>query len=213
VKPSNYLFIVVAAVCLCMTGCLGKPPPIEQYLRVGSEATACAGAEQAGKSVVVAVRPFSALDNLDRQAVLVADGRVLVPSMRWYWEGSPEAIVTSSVTAGINCLPGVGAIFPYRPRLAHDAAISGTISAFNIQEKGGLRFQVGLRLELWSANFDGLLASGEIVAEVPIAGLDASSVADAAAAALADAADQAAKWLESRQGDIPVRNVADEEGS
>lgn len=209
-KPSSSMKVIVAALCLCLTGCLGQPPPVGRYLRVGPDESACFGAERSGKKTVVALRLFKALDNLDRQAVLIADGRVLVPSMRWYWEGSPEAILTAAVAGRINCLPGFGAVSPYRPRLAHDAAISGTISAFNIQEQGGLRFLAGMRLELWSENYGELLAVTEIKAEAPIAGFDASSVADAAAAALAEAAEQAAKWIEGRQGDIPVRSGKDQ---
>jgi len=212
VKPSKLDgAVIVAAICLCLGGCLGQPPPVEEYLRVGADGPECGVSEPAVKTIVVAVRPFKALDNLDRQAVLVADGRVLVPSMRWYWEGSPEALLTAAVEARINCLPGVGAVSPYRPRLTHDAALSGTISAFNIQEQGGLRFLAGLRLELWSEQFGELLATTEIKAEAPISGFTAASVAEAAAAALSDAAGQAAQWIEQNQGAIPARSGVDEE--
>ncbi len=192
--------------CLCLTACLGKAPPPEEYLRLGQSREAC-GNVPVKDGVVLAMKPFKAPDNLNRQAVLLARGRVLSPSMRWYWEASPELLAGEAVAADVACLDGFAGAAPYRSRLDHDAGLTGTLSAFNLQEEGGTRFVIALRLELWSANYKRLLASTVIESARPVAAMDAQSVADAASGALAEAASKAGAWLEAARDVIAASNT------
>jgi len=199
--------VMMAFICLSLGACLGKAPPVEEYLRLDS-AGKCAQGEANG-GLVVAMKSFVALDNLDRQAVMTAMGRVLTPSLRWYYEASPEMLVEEAVTAEIACQPGFAGATQYRTRLVHDAGLVGAITAFNLQEEGGTRFVIALRLELWSANFKRLLASTVVESSESVAALDAHGVAEAASKALASASEKTALWLASAR-ELIEKSKADE---
>lgn len=203
---------VLAALVMAagLAGCLGSVPPVEQYLRVQAVGAPCGGETPVPRDAargVVAFMELSALDNLDRPAVLVADGNVLAPSLRWYWEGAPQDVMTAVVTKTVNCLPGVAGVMKYRPRVEHQAVLGGEVTAFNVQRQGGARFVVAVRLDVWTKDARKLVASREITAEAGIAALTPSGVAEAASKAATDVATQAASWLsgggpEGRSGGV-----------
>lgn len=189
------LAILGILACVSLAGCIGKTPPVEEYLRLGQSAGDCA-VKNAQDGLTLAIKAFNSLDNLSRQAVLTAKGRVLTPSLYWYWEASPEALVDQAIIANAPCVDGVAGIVEYRSRVVHDAGLSGTVTAFNLQEDGGLRFVVAARLELWAPNYTKLLASTVVRGECPVAALDAQSVADAASKALGEITADAMAWLD-----------------
>lgn len=207
----------VISACLAglflLTGCLGSVPPVERYLRVETVATGCAEGRAnaaAAKPVVVAVMELTALDNLDRPAVLVADGNVLVPSTRWYWEGAPQDVVGAGIIRAVNCLPDVAGVLKYRPRVEHQAVLAGSVTAFNVQRKNGLRFVAGVRLEIWTKDARRLVASREFRAEIPVASETPEAIADAASQAVSDIAAAAADWLAKGTGKPLAAAVAGE---
>lgn len=206
----------VVAVCLAgmtaLAGCLGSAPPVERYLRVAAVGAECARPVSEGRAEaqgVVAVMDFTALDNLDRPAVLVASGNVLVPSTRWYWEGAPQDVMTGVVVRTVNCLPGVAGVLKYRPRVEHQAVLTGSVTAFNVQRKGGSRFVAAVRLEVWTRDAKRLVASREFTAETALAGETPEAIADAASSAASQVADQAAAWLSGESGGVLARAFAE----
>jgi len=188
---------------LLVAGCLGSAPPVEHYLRVEATTAGCdKGAQHAGASpsAVVAFMELTALDNLDRPAVLVANGSVLAPSTRWYWEGAPQDVVGAGIIRAVNCLPGVAGVLKYRPRVEHQAVLSGNVTAFNVQRKNGLRFVAGVRLEIWTKDARRLVASHDFATETPIAAETPEAIADAASLAVSRLAVEAAAWLTADSG-------------
>ncbi len=214
----NTVRAVWALACLAMAavlaGCLGSPPPVEQYLRVDTATSPCGkiaafpGRAQPG---VVAFLDLDAMDNLSRPAVLFADGNVLVPSVRWYWEGTPEEVMTAVITQAVNCLPGVTGVTTYRPRVEHDAVMSGNVTAFNVQRKGGLRFVAAVRVEVWTRNMMGMIGGKEFRAEAPMPGETASDIAEAASKAATDIGNEVAAWMTVENGGVLSRAFVPEE--
>jgi cholesterol transport system auxiliary component len=185
---------------------------VERYLRVEAVGGQCAKSIPESRSEaqgVVAVMDFTALDNLDRPAVLVASGNVLVPSTRWYWEGAPQDVMTGVVVRTVNCLPGVAGVLKYRPRVEHQAVLTGSVTAFNVQRKGGPRFVAAARLEVWTKDAKKLVASREFAAEAPLTGETPEAIADAASAAASQVADQAAAWLSGDSGGVLAKTFAE----
>ncbi|WP_246299088.1 ABC-type transport auxiliary lipoprotein family protein [Desulfolutivibrio sulfodismutans] len=193
----------VLAGLLLMTGCLGSAPPVEHYLRVEAVTAGCdKGLPQmnVSPSAVVAFMELTALDNLDRPAVLVANGSVLAPSTRWYWEGAPQDVVGAGIIRAVNCLPGVAGVLKYRPRVEHQAVLSGNVTAFNVQRKNGLRFVAGVRLDVWTKDARRLVGSRAFEVETPIAAETPEGIADAASQAVSRIAAEAAAWLSAGMG-------------
>jgi cholesterol transport system auxiliary component len=204
----------VAWLALLLPGCLGSPPPVEQYLRVETAFSPCAGAgaaREGARAGVVAFKSLEAMDNLDRPAVLFADGSVLVPSVRWYWEGTPRDVMTAAVTQAVTCLSGVSGVIAYRPRVEHDAVMSGVVTAFNVQRKGGLRFVAAVGLEVWTKNQVRMLASREFQTEVAMRGETAADIAEAASRAATDIGREAAAWVSREDGGVLGRACLGEE--
>ncbi|MEF3698331.1 ABC-type transport auxiliary lipoprotein family protein [Desulfolutivibrio sp.] len=199
------MFIKAAAAAglLLMAGCLGSAPPVEHYLRVEAATAGCdkgAGHATATPGVVVAYMDLTALDNLDRPAVLVANGSVLAPSTRWYWEGAPQDVMGGGIIRAVNCQPGVAGVLKYRPRVEHQAVLSGNVTAFNVQRKNGLRFVAGVRLELWTKDARRLVGSRDFAVETPIASETPEAIADAASRAVSRIAAEAVAWLTAGMG-------------
>lgn len=175
-------------------GCIGKGGPVEQYLRV-SGAEPCA--QQSGPSqgrLVVAVRTFKAAESIDRQAVMVARGRVSSPSLRWYWEASPAKLFEQAVARGVDCAPGLAAAWPVRSATEGGATLTGTMTVFELQENPLVLNAAG-NCQLWDGEGAKLLASRQFTASVPVRSFEAQAIADAAAQALSSMGTQAGAWL------------------
>jgi ABC-type uncharacterized transport system auxiliary subunit len=189
---------VAAALGLALLGgCIGKPGPVEEYLRVGG-AEPCpqqsASQAQQGERLVVAVRPFKAADSIDRQAVMVARGRVATPSLRWYWEASPAKLFEQAVARGVDCAPGLAAAWPVRASTEAGVALTGTVTMFELQESPLVLNAAGA-CQLWDREGVKLLASRRFSASVPVKSFDAQAIAEAAAQALSSMGAEAGAWL------------------
>lgn len=182
----------VLAVVL-LGGCLGKPGPVEQYLRVSPQAGGCADT-QAVKAVSVGVKRFDTADALDRQSVMLAQGRVMSPSLRWYWEASPGEMIEQNLASAINCTPGLAAVTPVRSSSEVSFVVSGAVTAFAVQSEGRT-LEVAVRVQLWEGSGGKALGASQFAATQPVQALDAASIADAGARAVAEVSASAAQWV------------------
>lgn len=181
-------------------GCLGKPGPVEEYLKVSGKGDCGMDQVLRKASTVVAVRPFKSGDALDRQAVMLARGRVLNPSQRWYWEATPAKMFEQSVARALNCTPTLAAAWP--PRSTTEAAFSvmGTVAAFEVQERA-LVVSVSLNCQVWDGKGVSLLGSRDFASEQQIRTLDGQAIAEAGAKALSGISLEVGEWVRSLAGE------------
>ena len=142
------------------------------------------------------MHPLRALDNLDQTAVLSAHDQVLTPSLQFYWEGSPIDIVGQALRQGIECQATRFTPVDYQPRVGHDGVLTGQILAFNVDETGGGRFVVTLRLELWSKGNRARVSVADFNAYAPLSNYEGPSVAAAASDALGRIIPKVVAWLD-----------------
>lgn len=191
------LLALALAASAFLGGCLGKPGPVEEYLRVGGGDTACAQEMPAGKArVAVALRQVKSADALDRQAVMLARGRVMSPSLRWYWEASPCRLAEQSLVRAVNCTPGLAAIWPVRSTTEAPLSMSVTLTSFEMQEQPPV-MNAGMDCQVWDGSGAKLLAARTFSVQVPARALDAQSIAEAGSAALSGLSGEAARWVAS----------------
>ena len=181
--------------CACLAGCLGKPPPVERYLRVRLENPPCQG-ESVQQRAPLGFKPLKALENLDRTSVMTAQGSVLTPSLQFYWEGAPQDIVGQLLRQGIECQSTKFTPVDYQPRVEHQGVLSGQVTAFNVEENGGGRFVVTLHLDLWSKNSGARVATGDFTAYAPLEDFKGETVANAASNALGRIMPKFIAWLD-----------------
>lgn len=185
--------MVLAAMVLA--GCLGGIGPQERYIRLKTRAGECGG--EPGREVrTIALKPLDSLPNLDRPAVLIGDGPVLVASQAYYWEGSPEEIVTQSLAGEIGCSGKFRVVTPYRPSVGHDLLLTGRVLSFEAQQEGA-RFEVSLRMDLWSSNGKTWIDGRTIRSEAPLAAITGKDLAWSAQQALDKAMSQTLSWLDA----------------
>jgi cholesterol transport system auxiliary component len=196
---------VLGMIVACLAGCLGKPPPVERYLRVRLEASPCQG-EANQDRVALGMKALKALDNLDRSAVLTARDRVLTPSLQFYWEGSPIDIVGQALRQGIECQSTRFAPVDYQPRVAHEGVLTGQITAFNVEETNGGRFTISLHLELWSKNSGARVSVGDFNAYAPLENFEGDTVARAATDALGRIVPKVVAWLDDGREKLEKAN-------
>ncbi|MFP5238601.1 MAG: ABC-type transport auxiliary lipoprotein family protein [Acidobacteriota bacterium] len=192
-KRHPMMWLVLLAM---LSGCMGKPGPAEQYLRVLGPEPDCAKASQpragGAHAPVLAVRPFKALDALDRQGVMVADGKVMQASQRWYWEATPGRLVEQAVVRAA-CGEGLAPAWPVRSTTEASLWVSGLVSDFSVHTRE-MRVVLTVECQLWDASGGAALASGTFTAQAPVAALEAGAVAEAGEKALGEAAGQIARW-------------------
>ncbi|WP_243310827.1 ABC-type transport auxiliary lipoprotein family protein [Fundidesulfovibrio agrisoli] len=192
-KRHPLMWLVLLAA---LSGCMGKPGPAEQYLRVLGPEPDCARASQpqagAARMPVLAVRPFKALDALDRQGVMIAEGKVMQASQRWYWEASPGRLVEQSVVRAA-CGEGLAAAWPVRSTTEASVWVSGLVSDFSVHTRE-MRVVLSVECQLWDASGGVALGSGTFTAQAPVAALDAGAVAEAGEKALNDVSARIAQW-------------------
>lgn len=190
--------ILVASAFL--GGCLGKPGPVEEYLRVGGGDTGCTQDVQdtrAGKSrVAVALRQVKSADALDRQAVMLARGRVMSPSLRWYWEASPCRLAEQALVRAVNCTPGLAAIWPVRSTTEAPLSMTVSLTAFEVQEQPAV-MNAAMDCQVWDGSGTKLLVARTFSVQVPARALDAQSIAEAGSRALSGLSSEAAQWVAS----------------
>jgi len=186
---------LVLAASAFLGGCLGKPGPVEEYLRVGGGEAACAQEMQTGKSrVAVALRQVKSADALDRQAVMLARGRVMSPSLRWYWEAAPSRLTEQALVRAVNCTPGLAAIWPVRSTTEAPLSMTVTLTSFEMQEQPPV-MNAGMDCQIWDATGTKLLASRTFSTQIPARALDAQAIAEAGSRALSGLTGDAAQWV------------------
>jgi cholesterol transport system auxiliary component len=189
---------VLCALVVGLTGCLGKAPPVQRYLRVQVDSGPCQAADMANR-MPLAIKNLNALDNLDRTAVLTAHDRVLTPSLQFYWEGSPIDLVTQALRRGVECQSSRFVPVDYRSRMPHEGLLTGQITAFNVEESGGGRFVVTLHLELWNKSGGFRVSMADFNAYAPLQNFEGGTVAWAASDALGRLIPKVTDWLDSGQ--------------
>lgn len=186
-------------VAVALGGCsLGKPGPVEQYLRVtGGEEQPC---DQSGvpaeSRVVVAVRQVKAAEALDRQAVMLARGRVSSPSLRWYWEAAPGRLVEQAVVKGLACSPPLAAAWPARYTTEATYSLTGTVTAFEVQESS-MALHVAFDCQIWDGEGTRLIDSRTFTAQAPVGQENAEAIAAAGTKALAVIGGDVGGWVRS----------------
>jgi len=209
---------VLASVALGLGGCLGRSGPAEEYLRVSggdcaqvdsSISTTPAKAftpgpvittsESAKARRVVAVGKVKATDSLDRQAVMLASGRVMSPSLRWYWEAPPGQLFQQALVGALNCRPGLAAVWPVRSNTEAACRLTGTVTGFEVQRES-MRLEASVDIQVWNGEGTTLVAKRTFSAGVPVAFLDAQSIAEAASKVLAGLGAEASDWVDDVMG-------------
>ncbi len=200
---TGYGLVALAAfACLALGGCLGKPSPVEEYLRVLGQGGGCAasanvqpGAASGQNREIVAVKTFKASESLDRQAVMLAAGRVLTPSLRWYWEASPGPLSSQAIAGELNCSSRLAAVWPMRSGTKAAKVLAGQVTAFEVQTQG-MQVRIAVRCQLWDGEETKVLAVRDFEAVAPVAELTSQAVAGSGASALATLSGQIRAWVE-----------------
>lgn len=194
--------LISCVIMLICTGCLGGKSVGPDYLRVGS------AAQERGRSCVdtfasrpvLMVKRFRSLPSLDRETVMVADGAVLRPRFEWSWEGTPSEIFDLAAGPVLSCMNSYRVVAPYRPGLARDLQLSGTVLSFEVQKDGGPVFEAAIRFTLWDSAGGRSLAVKNISVSVPVDTMSASGVGAAADEAVLNLLGKASVWIDSLGG-------------
>ncbi len=189
--------LLVVVVAASLAGCFGKPPPPQRYLRVELEQAPCPGETAAQHRLPLGFKGLTALENLDRTAVLTARDRVLTASLEYYWEGPPQDVVGRALRQGLECQSTGLTPVDYQPRVAHDAVLTGQVTAFNVEETEGGRFVVSVHLDLWTKNMTARVSAGDFNAYYPLENFSGPTIAAAASNALGRIVPKVVEWLDS----------------
>lgn len=175
-----------------LTACASAPP--EQFLRIPVPPPDCDSL--AGSPVTIGVRDFTSLSGLDRSAVLLANGSVLLPSNVWYWEGTPAEILTQAVAETVACHNAYRAVWPYRSRIVHDFVLTGRVTAFEILEDVR-EMRLAVTFDLASERGREWLASRTVRITEPLDGSSAQNTAEAAGRATGRMLNALMGWLDA----------------
>lgn len=197
-KKMQFFGKVLVGMCLIasLSACFGKPPPPQRYLRVELAQTDCPGGTGQRQRLPIGFKNLTTLENLDRTAVLTARDQVLTASLEYYWEGPPQDIVGRALRQGIECQSTSVTPVDYQPRVAHDAVLTGQVTAFNVEETGGGRFVVSLHLDLWTKNMGKRISTADFNAYSPLDNFQGDTIARAAGDALGRVVPKVVQWLD-----------------
>lgn len=194
VTTAASLALALAASAV-LGGCLGKPGPVEEYLRVGGGDAACSQDTQTGKArVAVGIRQVKAADALDRQAVMLARGRVMSPSLRWYWEASPCRLMEQALVRAVNCTADMAAVWPVRSTTEAPLSLTVALTSFEVQEHPPA-LSASMECQAWDGSGTKLQSARAFSMQTPLRALDAQSIAEAGSKALTGLSAEAAAWL------------------
>jgi ABC-type uncharacterized transport system auxiliary subunit len=188
-----------AALCLllALAGCIGRAGPVEEYLRVGAGGDACAGAASAaGPRSLVGLKTFKATDALDRQAVMLATGRVMAPSLRWYWEAAPARLFEHALHGALACSGRLAPVWPVRSGTEAAMTVAGQVTDFAVETKS-MTLRASLDLQAFGPDGSTQLGAKRFAVSAKIAALDAASIAEGGHGALEGLSAEAAAWLET----------------
>ena len=183
---------VLAVVVL--GGCLGKPGPVEEYLRVSPLSERCERMEGAAGAAGVGIKRFDTAEALDRQAVMLAKGRVMSPSLRWYWEAAPGRMLEQGLAGALNCTEGLAAVTPVRSGSDVRYSVTGLVTGFTVQEES-MAVEVSAQYQLWEGSGGKPVGAAQFISSQALARLDAPSIADAGARAVSEVSGAAAAWV------------------
>jgi ABC-type uncharacterized transport system auxiliary subunit len=182
---------------LVLAGCLGKVAPGEEYLKVLGPAKQCLDSQNGQTArLSVGIKEFKTSEALDRQAVMLAKGRVLTASSRWFWEASPGALFSQAMAQELACAPGLAAMWPLRWQSRPDLVLAGQVTAFEVHSES-LSVSLAVSCQIWDGEESRSLGARDFAAEVKITGLTPEAIAQGAAQALGQTTGQAAAWLEN----------------
>lgn len=184
-------------VLLVLAGCIGKAGPVEEYLRVSAGGDGCPeAARPAGPRALVGVKTFKATDALERQAVMLATGRVMSASLRWYWEAAPARLFEHSLYGALACSARLSPVWPVRSGTEAAMTVTGQVTEYEVETQSKT-LRAALDLQAFGADGAHQLGAKRFAVSVPIAALDAGSIADGGHRALTDLSAKAAAWLET----------------
>jgi len=196
-------FALAAAALLSLAACIGKGGPVEEYLRVAPDPGRCESQAAGQSRVAVGIKRFRMADALDRQSVMMARGRVMTPSLRWYWEASPGKLAEQSLAAAINCSVKLAAVLPIRYTSDTPVVVTGSVTVFQVQE-GTMTVEVSMELQAWAQDGKSISDGRTFSASERISSLSATAIADGGAKALENVSNQAVAWLEA----VAVRSAS-----
>lgn len=183
-------------VLLALAGCIGKAGPAEEFLRVGAGGSCPEAAPMSVPRALVGVKTFRATDALDRQAVMLATGRVMSASHRWYWEAAPARLFEHSLHGTLACSDRLAPVWPVRAGTETAITVAGQVTEFEVETKS-MTLKAALDLQAFGADGARQLGTKRFSATVPVAALEAGAIAEGGHRALKDLSDQAAAWLET----------------
>ena len=184
-----------------MSGCVGGKVPAEKVLRI-SPATVAHGTVIHPDDKLIVLQTLEAFPALERSAVMMANGNVLTPSTRWFWEGAPASMITASLASGLQDMKRIAIIWPDRSRIRHSAILNGRVEAFEVQRAPEKKMVVRLRLSLWGERGRSLMATYGAGAEVPISSVSDKAIAAAAVTAMEEVNKQVRHWLTNDCNDL-----------
>jgi hypothetical protein len=191
---------VLLACLLLAVGCGRTGGPRENLLRINAghalreqPQTTCAEDEKRH----LRLQETGTMPALNRTAVLVARGNVLVPSTTWYWEGTPAALFTRTLENETAIMPYYDISTHPVPRRQLDGVLHTTITAFEVVADTPYTVRGAVRLELWTPDETRRAAITELRAEKSITRMEADRIAGAASEVLQNLAGQTRAWLET----------------
>lgn len=203
----SWRVVGLAALLACLAcGCsLGKAGPAEEYLRVqgrgpGCEQTKPGEPGEPGKTglsgrTTVGLKTLRVSDSLDRQSVLLATGRVLSASQRWYWEATPSALITQAIMRDINCSGRLAAVWPMRSATRASMVLAGQVTAFEVQTQG-MVVRAGMQCQLWDGDENTSLGTHDFEVTAPVSLISAQAIAEAGGAAVEKLSAEVRTWVE-----------------
>ena len=184
---------------VCRGGCLGKVAPGEQYLNVLSQNKPCAEIKsEISQLPIVGVKKFKASPALDRQAVMMAEERVLTASTRWYWEADPGTLLSQAFASELGCSGDFTAAWPLRWRSRPDMVLAGQVTNFEVRLNKP-RVAAAITCQLWDGDETKVLGEREFSVEVDMARITPQEIAQGASQALNTLTGQAVTWLRRLQ--------------
>ncbi|MDC7218038.1 MAG: ABC-type transport auxiliary lipoprotein family protein [Spirochaetales bacterium] len=204
---TRFLPIVILILVLSSAGCIGGKSVESSYLRLDGYRS-IGECERVNPDMPrLALKRFSSLPALDRETVIVAKGQVMKPDYRWSWEGTPAEIFDLVAGPALNCMNSYEVISPYRPGIEKDLVLSGVITSFEIQRRGGDAFKVAVRYSLWDGSGKNLLARKLVEAEAPVKSMRGEAIAQAAQEAVDGLMKNTILWIDGLGGEMLSRTA------
>ncbi|WP_321400995.1 hypothetical protein [Maridesulfovibrio sp.] len=199
---NRFLSVTILLLALSSAGCIGGKSVQSSYLRVGNNEYASRCEKVNPDMPRIALKRFTCLPALDREMVIIAKGPVMKSDYRWSWEGTPAEIMDLIAAPALNCMNSYEVVAPYRPGIEKEMVLSGVITSFELQRRGGDAFKVAVQYSLWDSSGKELLARKMIEAQAPVKSLQGESIADAAQLAVDGLMKRTIAWIDGLGGEL-----------